>query len=128
MARLPKQFKYIHIIAIAVTSLLYIGIRSYPFYTAGGHAALAKDDSCYVARVVDGDTIMLSNREKVRLIGVDTPEKFYSDKLLRDSKKSGRDIKFIQALGARASEFTRDLCLNKKVRLEYDVESRDRYI
>ena len=27
-----------------------------------------------VERVVDGDTLLLTNREKVRLIGVDTPE------------------------------------------------------
>ncbi|MEO0248916.1 MAG: thermonuclease family protein, partial [candidate division WOR-3 bacterium] len=34
-----------------------------------------------VSRVVDGDTIVLENGEKVRLIGIDTPEVDKSAKL-----------------------------------------------
>jgi micrococcal nuclease len=76
---------------------------------------------------VDGDTLKLSGGERVRLIGVDTPEVHYSDKLLRDAKRSGSDIKAIQAMGKKASDFTKGLCEGKRVRLEFDVEKRDRY-
>ena len=78
-------------------------------------------------RVVDGDTLELSDGRRVRLIGVDTPEAYFSQKLLRDSKKTKRDIETIQALGRKASNFTRGLCAGKRVRLEFDVEKRDRY-
>ena len=61
------------------------------------------------------------------MIGVDTPELHYSEKLLRDSKRSGQDIKTIQSLGRKASDFAKKLCAGKRVRLEYDVERKDRY-
>ena len=89
----------------------------------------AVGDNVYyaVSRVIDGDTIVLSDGLKVRLTGIDTPEVYFSEKLLKDSKKSGQDIKTIQDLGRRASAFTKELCLGKKVRLEYDVDRFDRY-
>ena len=36
-----------------------------------------------VSRVVDGDTLELANGEKVRLIGVDTPETVHPDKAVQ---------------------------------------------
>ncbi len=84
-------------------------------------------DDILVVRAVDGDTLKLENGERVRLIGIDTPEVYESTKLYRDSKKSGQDIKAIQALGKRSSGFTRDLVEGKRVRLEFDVEKRDKY-
>jgi micrococcal nuclease len=84
-------------------------------------------DNIRVERVVDGDTLRLENGERVRLIGIDTPEMHESDKLYRDSQKTGQDVKVIQALGQRAYNFTRDLVEGKRVRLEFDVEKRDKY-
>ncbi|MFH1995850.1 MAG: thermonuclease family protein [Candidatus Omnitrophota bacterium] len=81
----------------------------------------------YVTRVVDGDTILLSNGERVRLIGIDTPEVHHSRKLQRDAERSKTDIETIQALGARSKEFTERLCLNRIVTLEFDAEKHDRY-
>ena len=63
----------------------------------------------------------------MRLIGVDTPELHYSDKLSRDARRARKDIKSIQELGKRSAIFTQSLCLNKKVKLEFDVEKRDKY-
>ena len=125
MPRMPKELKYIQIAALLVTAIIYLGIKNYPFTKSAADSG--KSGFYYVTRVVDGDTLRLSSGEKVRLIGVDTPEVYYSDKLLRDSKRIGADIKMTQSLGAKASRFTKDLCLNKRVRLEYDIGRYDRY-
>lgn len=80
-----------------------------------------------VRRVIDGDTVKLADGQSVRLIGIDTPEMHDSPKLSRDSQRSGQDIKTIKAMGRRAYEFTRALAEGKHVRLEFDVEKRDKY-
>ena len=61
-----------------------------------------------VSRVIDGDTIELSTGKCVRLIGVDTPEE-------------------VEYYGEEASAFTKRIAEGKTVRLEFDVEQRDRY-
>jgi micrococcal nuclease len=80
-----------------------------------------------VTRAVDGDTLVLENKERVRLIGIDTPEMHESNKLLRDAHRSGQDVKEIQALGRRAYKFTKGLVEDKRVSLEFDVEKHDKY-
>ncbi len=80
-----------------------------------------------VKRAVDGDTLVLENGERVRLIGIDTPEMHESDKLDRDSQRSGENKRTIQELGKRSYLFTRDLVEGKRVSLEFDVERHDRY-
>jgi len=80
-----------------------------------------------VKRAVDGDTLVLENGERVRLIGIDTPEIHESEKLYIDSKRTGMDIRTIRALGKRSYEFVRALLENQRVRLEFDVEKRDKY-
>jgi micrococcal nuclease len=80
-----------------------------------------------VERAVDGDTLKLENGERVRLIGIDTPEMHESAKLDRDSRRSGQDKKIIQAMGRRSFRFTKDLVEGKRVRLEFDVEKHDKY-
>ncbi len=94
---------------------------------ASGGASAAEETLFQVTRVIDGDTIKLASGERVRLIGIDTPEKYYSAKLFRDAKKRHEEIKAIRAMGEKASAFTRSLCLGKKVRLEFDVQKQDRY-
>lgn len=67
-----------------------------------------------VVRVVDGDTLVLDGNEKIRLIGVDTPETVHPHKP-------------VEYFGKEASAFTHTLCEGKKVRLEYDVAAQDKY-
>jgi len=80
-----------------------------------------------VRRAVDGDTLVLQDGQRVRLIGIDTPEMHESDKLFRDAQRSRTDIQTIMALGRRSYEFTRNLVEGKRVRLEFDVEKYDKY-
>jgi len=51
-------------------SLFVIPILILFFLLSPSHAEIYK-----VKRAIDGDTLLLINGEKVRLIGVDTPEK-----------------------------------------------------
>ena len=80
-----------------------------------------------VKRVVDGDILLLTNGERVHLIGIDTPEVHESDKLIRDAKRSGKDFETIIAMGKKASEFVKGLVDDKEVTLEFDVQERDKY-
>lgn len=68
-------------------------------------AAPAATRTC--VRVVDGDTILLDGEERVRLIGVDTPE------LHRPNTP-------VQYYAREAKAFTRRLVEHRKVRLEFD--------
>jgi micrococcal nuclease len=70
-----------------------------------------------VERVVDGDTIDVEQdgrRVRVRLTGVDTPE----------TVKPGSPV---ECFGPEASARTKDLLDGERVRLEYDVETTDRF-
>ena len=73
-----------------------------------------KEGTYLVTRVIDGDTIELANGEKVRYIGVDTPELHHPQKEVEYYAQ--------EAYGAN-----RRLVEGKRVRLELDVEERDRY-
>jgi len=81
----------------------------------------------YVKRAVDGDTLVLENGERVRLIGIDTPEMHESKKLYKDSLRTKQDATTIQRLGRKSYEFTKNLVEGKRVSLEFDVEKYDRY-
>ena len=67
-----------------------------------------------VARVVDGDTIVLRGGERVRYIGMDTPE----------SLKPGTPVQCYANAASRENERLVD---GEHVRLRYDAERRDRY-
>jgi len=68
--------------------------------------------------VVDGDTIQVCcigwKREKVRYIGINTPE-------------TKHPTKEVEHFGEEASEANRKLVEDKTVVLEFDVERQDRY-
>jgi len=80
-----------------------------------------------VTRAVDGDTLVLENNERVRLIGIDTPEMHESNKLNRDAQRSGQDVEAIKQMGRQSYEFTKKLVEGKRVKLEFDVERFDKY-
>ena len=73
-----------------------------------------------ITEITDGDTFDLSGGETVRLIGIDTPEKYMSSKLRSDAKKTGKDVETIKALGRAATKEARRLAEGRPVALEYD--------
>ena len=103
---------------------MYFGMRCLPHQ----RTVLPQNNSnLYVTRAIDGDTIKLSTGEHVRLIGIDTPESRYNTKLERDAARSRKDMKAIINMGKEASNFTRHLVEGERVRLEFDVQKRDKY-
>jgi len=87
------------------------------------------DSSAYVrvVYVVDGDTFKIDTGEKVRMLGIDTPEMHESAKLFKDSARSGQDAKIIQQMGQEAKAFVVPLIEGKPVRLEFDIQKKDKY-
>ncbi len=64
-----------------------------------------------VTRVVDGDTIEIEGGQRVRYIGIDTPESTTT----------------LQCYGKEATDFNRKLVEKKVIRLEKDVSETDKY-
>lgn len=67
-----------------------------------------------VTRVIDGDTIEIEGGERVRYIGIDTPETV-------DPRK------IVQCFGVESSKKNKELVEGKTVRLEKDITDRDKY-
>ncbi len=85
-----------------------------PYPLPGGER---DEPSGTVVRLVDGDTVwvrLVSGVEKVRYIGIDTPEVHHP---IRGEEPGGRE----------ATEINRGLVGDRRVRLEPDVQLRDRY-
>jgi micrococcal nuclease len=92
------------VLLVAVAALVLLHPR------AGGASAR-------VTRVVDGDTIEVrleGREEKVRLIGIDTPE----------SVEPGTPV---QCFAKTAAAETRRMLAGREVALRFDAERRDRY-
>ena len=72
------------------------------------------DEQVVVERAIDGDTLLLADGRRVRLLGIDTPE----------TKHPNRPP---EPWGAEASAFTRDRIEGRTVGLFFDTELTDRY-
>jgi micrococcal nuclease len=81
--------------------------------------------------VTDGDTVVLqigSEREKVRLIGIDTPESKHNPRTKKQSAQNHLSEDTVVRLGKLAAEHTQTLLpIGTSVRVEYDLGKRDRY-
>lgn len=87
---------------ISLLAALFVSVVSY----AG--------DTLRVERVIDGDTFVLSSGDKVRLIGVDTPETVHPSKP-------------VEYFGREASDFLKRTLTDQSVFLEYDWQRVDKY-
>ncbi len=91
----------------ALATIVYHDWGASPVVTRDGMTAICE-------RVVDGDTIKLFGGERVRYIGVDTPETVHPRKP-------------VEPFGKEASAYNRTLVEGRRVRIETDVRERDRY-
>lgn len=98
-----NTFKKINLkIFLLMFSFLFVGVfKCFAFKTK-------------VIRVVDGDTIVIQSGEKVRYIGMDTPE-------MNDPRAA------VKYFAQKAKEINANLVLNKIVDIEFDVEKYDKY-
>jgi hypothetical protein len=95
------------IFLISLLSFLLLVIN-YSFIDEGISNFLEEKEFTNVDRVIDGDTIVVSNNVHVRLLGINTPEKgeeYYQE----------------------AKDFLESLVLNKTVKLEYGKDRKDLY-
>jgi len=77
-------------------------------------ANFVKDgDKIFVSRVIDGDTIELNTGEKLRYIGIDTPEVNYG--------------KSSECFALEAKEFNKKLIEKKEIELEKDITNKDKF-
>lgn len=112
----PKKFLKRAAVVLASLAVLL----SAKFFPAKGYEDIA------VTHVYDGDTVKLANGERVRFIGIDCPEMHDNDKLFADARRTGQDIETIKDMGRRSYEFVK-FVNNRRVRLEFDVQRRDKY-
>jgi micrococcal nuclease len=97
----------LHCFALALASL---ALAANAVACGASREAAPQQADCVVGQVVDGDTFRCRDGRKVRLIGVDTPE-----------RQQGPH-------GARAGQaLLRLLPVGAAVRLEHDISPRDRY-
>jgi len=114
---MKRQVKYaVFLVAILIISLIInfssrINLKNQSDNGARGYYT--------VTRVIDGDTIELSGGETVRYIGIDTPEV--------SEKNSSGWIYNPMPFAEKAKDFNRKLVEGKSVKLEFDVQKKDKY-
>jgi endonuclease YncB( thermonuclease family) len=89
-----------------------------PFFLSGCLQATITAKEYRVRQVIDGDTIELDNGQTVRYIGIDTPEirRRHGDSWVYEP----------QPYAEKAKELNRQLVEKKVVRLEFDVQKKDK--
>lgn len=98
---------------LLLTAVIAFAVNSFHNHTAPA-VDLSSMEKVTVISVVDGDTITVSGNRKVRLIGMDTPE------------KEGPYTKE-EPFSEEACQYTRQRLLNATVYLEKDISETDRY-
>ena len=115
--RLPRRFdghrhrKRLLLLAAVALAVLY---RTWDGSRRAGPPEALDEATYALHRAVDGDTLLLANGARVRLIGVDTPETVKPDWP-------------IEPWGPEAAEFTRRFVAGGEVRLQFDRERLDRF-
>lgn len=82
--------------------------------SAENEQKLQEGEKLLVTRVIDGDTIEVAGGERIRYIGIDTPETV-------DPRRP------VGCFGHEASAKNKELVENKYVRLEKDIVDKDKY-
>jgi micrococcal nuclease len=86
-------------------------MHSYNHHPTRREGELPSFQSAIVRRAIDGDTIELSSRQRLRLIGVNTPESTYK----------------METYGTEAKDYTEEKLGGRSIWLQRDVSQYDRY-
>ena len=84
-------------------------------------------DVFVVRHVSDGDTLILRDGPRVRLIGVDTPEMHDTQRNREDARRNRLSEKTVGEFAEKAKQFVREAVEGRSVRLEYDWQRTDKY-
>jgi micrococcal nuclease len=76
--------------------------------------------------IYDGDTIEVAGAGKVRLLGIDTPEKESAERD-RTFRRLGANVKALRQTAREAMRFNIAVAKGQTVRLTFDRELHDRY-
>ena len=103
----PRKRKDLILLVLLIFLLFVI---NYPFLDSTLENFLKESgtEKAFIVRVIDGDTVVLDTEERVRLLGINAPEK--GEKYYLESK-----------------EFLEDSVLNKTVTLKFGKDRQDRY-
>lgn len=82
-------------------------------------------DNIKVSSVIDGDTFMLGNKQRVYLLGVDAPN-ILDEKAQRELAKQGKNLMEVRKQARLAKKFLKSLINKKNVRLEFDIQKKDK--
>lgn len=106
------------IVAVRFTTLAVLaGLAAWQYFFSknqGPPVVPQAGSTAFVERAVDGDTLLLADHTRLRLLGVDTPE----------TKRKDWPV---EPFGPEAHEFTRKHVEKRNIRLEFDKERRDKY-
>ncbi len=75
-------------------------------------SSLHAQEQVTVIKIIDGDTLWVrygGQMEKVKLIGIDTPESKVSAKAKREAQKTGQDVETIITMGKMATKYVSGL-------------------
>ena len=98
---------------------LALGLAGPQVFRSPGVSEPADGEYAVAARAIDGDTIELATGERVRYVGIDTPELY---------RRSGTAwVYHPEPYAEQAWTFNRLAVEGRTVRLEFDIERRDRY-
>jgi micrococcal nuclease len=112
--RFPLPRSTITLRLVIVLVLLGLAVWQIAFDGGAPPAPHAPGAAALVERAVDGDTLLLADHTRIRLLGVDTPE-------------TKRPEAPVEPWGPQAHEFTRTRVEGRMVRLEFDKERYDKY-
>ena len=106
------------IVAVRLATLALVAVlAAWQIFFSADHRPPAVPQpgaTAFVERAVDGDTLLLADHTRLRLLGADSPE-------------TKRPDWPVEPFGPEAHEFTRKHVEKRNVRLEFDKERRDKY-
>lgn len=102
------------LVIISVTVYIFLKSNNKPPASENTITPTIYREKAKVSYVLDGDTVEITDKKRVRLIGINTPER-------KTGNKNG------QCFSEKAAKITRSLLENQTIEMEKDVSETDKY-